>query len=108
MKRLRFFLPIIAVIAALAGAFTSKANLRNNKFLVAEEWVYIGTTTANEANASFYVRPSEAPEIQCDDAPELVCKIMAVENGVSGHPELNGQNPKNAQGTFSTTLRSAP
>lgn len=103
MKKVR--LTAIATIAVISSIAIAKAAVQTAPAIDAdsETWVYTGSTTSGENTPSEYVPLSEAPSTTCDGSQNLVCEIIASDNG--GVPDLSAGNPRTNQSAYSTTFR---
>jgi hypothetical protein len=104
MKKIKSLLPMLALFAALTTAFVTKGNsAATNVRLQSEEWVFLGTANDDESDQTLYGKSSEHPGTSCGGEQNVICKIIANEDGVSGYPDLNGMSPRNE--VFSPTYR---
>lgn len=102
MKRMRFLLPLMAILLAAGAALATKTKL--NKAVNVIEWEYRPTLGATD-NPEAYVRlDQETPQFSCSSG-NIVCKILAnPDSNDQSKPDLSAGDPQNSS-AYSTQFR---
>lgn len=107
MKKLKFIMPLIAILLLIgAGLYAMHANRSQAKALDVQYWDYNGDPGGEATAASYSLGTSTPSHSTCGDAEVTVCQIQAEPDPSNpNQPNLNGQNPKDNVSAFSTTFR---
>lgn len=111
MRKFKLFLPLIAVLIAVAGVFAMKANKvdQKNQVFAVQTWDYNGPVGLENDPNLYSLNTTGTPNHStCGEAEETICQIEA-EPQLSDptKPELNGKDPMDPNEDFNATRRDA-
>lgn len=94
----KILLPMLVFIVAVSmSAFTAKGITKHRSL---QTFVYTGTTSADQDEASLYVLESTNPNVSCSGAQQIICHVDAEPDGSGQHPDFSNGDPVSAPENF--------
>ena len=98
MKKLRFILPLFAVLIVVGASAFTKAHQQASKTEVVTTYVYTGDNTEEQQrNPELYIKDNEA--LPCSGQPDRICLIQT-SSDEGDHPDFSQGNPLDNPGMF--------